>query len=205
MSWPIVHVSCVVEGHGERQAVPALIRRVAEAHERVAMVAQPIRFQRSRLVKEDELNRAVTLAALRLGGPGGVLVLIDADDDCPAVLGPRMQAWVSRARPDIAVAVVLAKVEFEAWFLAATDSIAGRRGLCTPLTPPVNPEAVHDAKGWLSRHMEGTRQYSETLDQAALAAVFDLDAARRADSFDKCYREIRRLLGITGGTPAISR
>ena len=42
--------------------------------------------------------------------------------------------------------------------------------------------------------MGSGRNYIETLDQPALAARFDLDLARRADSFDKCYREIIRLL-----------
>ena len=31
-------------------------------------------------------------------------------------------------------------------------------------------------------------------DQPALAALFDIEQARRADSFDKCYRDIVRLL-----------
>jgi hypothetical protein len=38
------------------------------------------------------------------------------------------------------------------------------------------------------------RTYVETEDQAALTAVFDLDMARRADSFDKCYRAVSTLL-----------
>src|SRR5579859_3423474 len=134
MSWPFVQVSCVVEGHGEREAVPTLIRRIGHAHQVIANVSQPIRISRSRLVKKDELEKAVTLAAMRLTGPGGVLVLVDADDDCPAELGPQMLAWA--AGGNLPVSVVLAKVEFEAWFLAAATSIAGHRGLCKPLVPP---------------------------------------------------------------------
>jgi hypothetical protein len=38
------------------------------------------------------------------------------------------------------------------------------------------------------------RSYAETTDQPALAAIFDMEMARRADSFDKCYREIRSML-----------
>jgi hypothetical protein len=37
-------------------------------------------------------------------------------------------------------------------------------------------------------------KYREVLDQPALTALFDLSAARRADSFDKCFREVERLL-----------
>jgi hypothetical protein len=41
--------------------------------------------------------------------------------------------------------------------------------------------------------------YSETGDQPALTAVFDMDLARNAESFDKCWREIVRLLHIICG------
>ena len=40
------------------------------------------------------------------------------------------------------------------------------------------------------------QSYSESSDQPALTAIFDMNAARRADSFDKCYREIVRLLNL---------
>jgi hypothetical protein len=36
--------------------------------------------------------------------------------------------------------------------------------------------------------------YSETEDQPAPTAIFDLNAARKADSFDKCFRDIERIL-----------
>src|SRR5438094_886194 len=62
------------------------------------------------------------------------------------------------------------------------------------LRPPPDPEAVRGAKEWLSRHMPPGQPYRPTVDQPALAARFDLQAARRADSFDKCYREVVRLL-----------
>jgi hypothetical protein len=43
--------------------------------------------------------------------------------------------------------------------------------------------------------MAGSGVYSSVPDQPALAATFDMDLARqRSDSFDKCWREIERLL-----------
>jgi hypothetical protein len=44
--------------------------------------------------------------------------------------------------------------------------------------------------------MPRNRRYAETTDQAALTSVFDMQAARRADSLDECYREIVRLLSV---------
>jgi hypothetical protein len=66
-----------------------------------------------------------------------------------------------------------------------------------------NPESIRDAKGFLTRNMPGSRAYSETADQPALAAVFDIQTARsRSDSFDKCCREVRRLLDEALGQAA---
>ena len=42
--------------------------------------------------------------------------------------------------------------------------------------------------------MENKKKYHEKRDQPALTDSFDLEQARRVDSFDKCYRDIVRLL-----------
>ncbi len=92
--------------------------------------------------------------------------------------------------------MVLAKKEYEAWFIAAAESLRGQCGLPEDLAGVPNPEDIRGAKEWLSRCMPRNRRYAETTDQATLTRVFDMQAARRADSFDKCYREIVRLLTV---------
>jgi hypothetical protein len=82
--------------------------------------------------------------------------------------------------------------EYEAWFLAAAESLRGRRGLPSDLEAPATPEAFRDAKGWLGDRMP--RGYSPTADQPALTDLFDLERARRSPSFDKLVRELTRLL-----------
>ncbi len=149
---------------------------------------------KSKLLRPDELERAVELAARRIGSHGAIFIVLDSDTDCPAQLGPQLLQRAIQVRSDLPLAVVLAKHEFEAWFLAAAESLRGQRGLTKDLQPPADPEAIRDTKEWLSHRMESGRAYSETLDQPALAASFDLDIARQADSFDKCYRDIVRLL-----------
>jgi hypothetical protein len=156
-------------------------------------VTTTLRVPKSRLLKPGEMERTVDLAARTLNGSGAVWVLIDGDEDCPAELGPTLLRRACQARSDVPIAVVIAKCEFEAWFLAAAASLRGQRGLSTTAEPPPEPEAVHDAKGWLAERM-ASGHYSETRDQPAFAAQFDLHLARRADSFDKCYRDLVRLL-----------
>lgn len=145
-----------------------------------------------------ELERAVELAARRAGECGCILILLDANSDCPKELAPKVLQRAAEARRDRAIRVVLAKMEYEAWFLAAADSIAGERGIDASVVPPDEPETIRDAKGWLSARMPSGRSYRETLDQAALTAIFDLDSARTAPSFDKMWRDVSSLLWIPG-------
>jgi hypothetical protein len=194
---PPLSIACIVEGDGDVEAVPILIRRVAARVDPALsiLVRRPWRIPRSRLVRAGELERAIEGAARQVGRQGGILVLIDSDDDCPASLGPQLLDRARKTRSDLPIGVALAKREFEGWFLASAESLRGRRGLPDDLNPPPDPEAIRGAKEWLTRQMSGGARYSETLDQPALAAAFDLDqAAGRSDSFEKCLREITGLI-----------
>jgi len=86
-------------------------------------------------------------------------------------------------------------------YLAAAESLAGRRELRTNLSSPEHPESIRGAKEWLTRHMQAGRPYSPIPDQAAFAANLDLQAARRAPSFDKFYREVVRLFRDASALP----
>jgi hypothetical protein len=95
--------------------------------------------------------------------------------------------------------VVLAHREFEAWFLASIESLRGRRGIRPDAESHAQPESVRDAKGALEERMEPTRSYSETADQAALSAEFDMRATfSRSRSFRhlvSAFGELARRMG----------
>jgi len=195
-----IRIAPIVEGHGECEAVPVLIRRIAKTIDPafVPTVLHPIRIPATRIWRENckDFENSMVLAGRKLGGLGGIVVIVDSDQDdsCPATDGPRLLDRARSARDDVPIVVILAKREFEAWFLAAAASLRGKRGLPLDLNPPPDPEAIRGAKEWLSNQMPEGRIYTETDDQAALTAVFDLDAARCADSFDKCFRDIDHML-----------
>lgn len=192
----MTRIVTLVEGHGEVAAVPILVRRIAEilSPGLIVEMPRPIRVKRQRLLKDDELERAIEFAARQAGTGGRILILLDADDDCPGYLGPEILRRAKAARGDREIRVVLAKAEYEAWFLAAANSIAGLRGIDSTTTAPPNPESIRNAKGWLSNHMPAGRSYRETLDQPALTTAFDLTSARSATSFDKMWRDVSSLL-----------
>jgi hypothetical protein len=195
---PEVKIAAIVEGYGECEAVPILIRRIARTIDPgfVPKVFPPLRVPASRIMKEGEMERSVELAARKLQGQGGILVVLDCDWDncCPAMDGPALLKRAMDARGDLPIAVILAKKEFEAWFLAAAESLRGKHGLPNDLQSPARPEDIRGAKEWLSDKMPYGRSYAETTNQPAFTDLFDMSMARRADSFDKCYREIERML-----------
>jgi len=191
-----IRIVAIVTGHGEVEAVPILIRRIAQDLDPALYpeIITPIRVPESRLRKNAEIKRTVELAALKLGGNGGILIFMDCDckNCCPAKEGPKILKKARSTRRDILISVVLAKKEFEAWFIAAAKSLRGCRGLLNNLEPAPDPESIRGAKEWLSNHMNN-RCYSETTDQPAFTEKFDFNLARSSNSFDKCYREIQKL------------
>ena len=108
----------IVEGHGDVAAFPVLLRcLVAEARSWSIGIGRPIRVPRGKLVQQAGVERAVRLALLQ-PKCGAVLILFDGDRDCPAQLGPTVQAWAAAHTGELPCRVVIAHREYEAWFLA---------------------------------------------------------------------------------------
>ena len=123
----------------------------------------------------------------------------DGDDDCPAELGPAVQGWATDSARDIPSEVVIAHREYEAWFLAALDSLRGIRGIREDAEPHSEPEQPRGAKELVQQHMADRRSYREVSDQPALTAEFSLpDAYRRSRSFRKLTKSFGSLLEAMG-------
>lgn len=191
---PIVSI---VEGHGEVAALPILLRRIRDwkSPDYDVLVLPPIRVQRSRFLNRDsEFNRVLGLAAAKAGSDGWILVLLDADDDCPATLASEVLTRGRAQVPHRRLSVVMANREFEAWFIASALSLHGRRGFSfDPMKSASDSEAVRDAKGWMRNRMTHGA-YGETTDQPGFAAVMDLQQAHdRSRSFRKLCAEWQRI------------
>jgi hypothetical protein len=185
----------IVEGQSEVRSIGGLVRRMLEeVGVYDVQVARPFRVKRNQVVRDGELERAVTQAVRSRVGATGVLVLLDADDDCPAALGPALCKRCEQAT-SVPAKVVLAKKETEAWILAGIESVRDHRGIRPDALPPGDPESVQDAKRALSKWMVGSRGYVATDDQPALLSVLDLATVRRrSSSFAKFYRDILALV-----------
>ena len=186
----------IVEGHGEMQALPALLHRLA----RKANPAQPIRVNAPIRVKAgsflndaDYFRRQVALAAAKAAqAQGHVLILLDCEDDCPATLGPELPRRAQAVRAGVSMRVFLAYREYETWFIAAAASLRGQSGLPDDLVAPEDPERFRDAKGWLSERMP--HSYDPIVHQLEFTRAFDLDQALRNDSFRRLHDQVHHLV-----------
>ena len=194
----------IVEGQGDEAAVPLLLRRLQnEAQAWGLEVGRPHRKRRTQPVRKDSLQIAVRVAALR-EDCAGILVLFDADDDCPRELAPTLECWAREAAGGRPCAVVMAKREYEAWFLATIEPLRGTRGVLPDATSHPDPESPRDAKGKLERRMPPGASYSASVDQAAMTAYLDLESAyRRCRSFRKLVRAFGTLAAAAGVAPTV--
>jgi hypothetical protein len=190
-------IAPIVEGHGEVQAVPVLLRRLAQTLPAAPglQVNPPIRVKAGSFLNDQTyFYRFIELASqkARLHPKSCVLILLDCEDDCPARQGPDLLNRAQQVRPDIHFLVILAYREYETWFLAAARSLRGTSGLPADLEPPVNPESIRDAKGWLSRQMP--TGYNEPNHQPRLTAQFSFEEGKQVPSFARAFTKITEFL-----------
>jgi len=193
----------IVEGHGEVPAVPILLRKLAELMEvPYVQVGSPIRQKRSQMTQEGGLKRAVQMARSQPGCEA-ILVMFDADDDCPKLDAPRFLKWAQEAATPLPCSVVIPNREYESWFLACLESLPARSGIQPALPYDKDPEKTRDAKGELEDRFGCGFRYFEKTDQPRLTALADWGLVHaRCRSFRKMAKESRTLFVASGLRPS---
>jgi len=185
----------LVEGHGEVEAAPVLLRRLlAEAQCDVIDVGRPIRRTQSQLRSQAGIQAGVRLAFLQ-PDCAAVVILFDGEDDCPKELAAQVRTWAREIAAGKPCDVVVAYREYETWFLAAIESLRGHYGINQNAVAPAYPESRRGAKEALEEFMPADRAYSETGDQPGMSSRFDLQAAhQRNRSFRKLVKAVGDIL-----------
>jgi len=186
----------IVEGPGDQAAAPVLLRRLlGERMQRGDLgIASAINANgKGALVKKLE---AFVGYARKTPRCAAILILLDADDDCPVELGECLAKRAEIAAYDVPTVVVCANREYENWFLASDDDFEG------------NPDEFGGASGWLTNKKPHGLIYRKRRDQPGLSRRIDIEVAMgNSRSFRRLCHAVEELVqfideGEVGVTPA---
>jgi hypothetical protein len=183
----------IVEGEGDKEAVPVLVRKILTAHEihHVQLTGPQVSRDLPNVEKrfEDYLRYA-------LKSQCPILWVLDCDDKKEGVRGcpvehvknfqKRIKAMKLPSLPPLVFAFFV--YEFESLFLAEQSALKDFYQL--PPTKTIDPGAAkrRDAKGEIKKLLPKDRGYKEPIDQPKIAARLNLDVCRQV-SRDFCHLE----------------
>lgn len=168
-----VRIASVVEGHGEVQALPVLLRRIAD--ERGVFdrdIRTPHRIGRPHMTGQ-KVASAVRIQRAVVGDDGIVIVLYDSDDDDPATAVATTREHLAESSCEALVLVAVR--EYEAWLLAGIESLRGTASIAEDASFLGDPESPRNPAGKLEEQM--TESYKKTLHQARFTGRLDLEKA----------------------------
>lgn len=192
-------IVAIVEGDGDREAVPSLVRRILQQCGRydlqvmaraIVTKGKPSLLKKFKRHLQYALNDKCT----------AILVLLDADDECPRTEVGGLVLKAKSLNLNVPVAIVYAKCEYETWFICSLspgrgDGIRKRLELPAHVIAPESPETIRDAKKWLNVRMPHHRSYKGTVDQEPLTYHIELDLVHsRSRSFRRLYHAIEELV-----------
>ena len=201
-------ISAIVEGHGDEPAVRILANRMLDSQSRWDIRVQRVKNAKGKPQLMRKFENFVEYA-LYDEDCQAVLVVVDADNDCPVDLAKGLSARAAARGLQTPIAIVVPHREFEAWFIAALDESAdnpvrARLHIAPDVRCPDDPDAVGNPKGWLRRNMRRSRSYAETDDQPALADALSIElASARSRSFRRLEHALQELLAAIDGGAAI--
>jgi hypothetical protein len=187
----------IVEGHGEanrpspseQPAVVIVIKKLSQNLQCrtlfVADKAPVFRLSYSQFFHNEKFENAIRYHTI-YPDCAALLVLLDMDDHCPREKAADLTKRIrSMGALPFSVAVVCAKREYEAWFLASLESIhPGQRYAG-------DPEAPRDAKGLLKKQFG----YRQIRDQSSYTRKLDIELARvRSRSFRRLCHAVEELV-----------
>lgn len=204
-------IIAIVEGAGEESAVPSLIRRILWERLQRYDIEIPRAKVKVANGKENLIGKFEEFIEYAMeDGCAAILVLLDADEDCPVELASDLAARASALNAQVPIAIVCAKSEYETWFISSLsdsdgDGIRQRLGLSSSIICPENAESTRNAKDWLSDRMR-ERNYKPTYDQDNLTHHIAIDLAReKSRSFQRLCHAVEELVELVdAGASAVT-
>jgi hypothetical protein len=174
---------CIVEGDGEKEAVPLLLRRiVCEKFQRWETQFRPYNAHGRGNIADQAKFMRILERALREPNLEAVFIVMDSEGDCPKNLAQQLSQWVRQRNPHVPIAIVVAHQCYESWLLA---------GHCLSSQPETI--APGTAKKLIGRRMG--KPYKEMIDQPRLTAQMVIwKAFRRCRSFRRFVHAVKQLI-----------
>lgn len=189
-------LSLIVEGDGELTALPNLINRLLQKG-----------FQRYDIVPDYPKNAHTKNNLIKNGGiedfigycvkdkANAILILLDSDKECPIDIASHLHDRIFKLNLHIPVAIVCAKCEYEAWFLANLDALIQNGLLKSDASYDTTKiEEKRDVKGWLSANMPSGK-YKEVTDQLKMTRYIEFERTHELSrSFRRLMHAIEELV-----------
>ena len=193
----------ILEGLGDKRAVPELVRKLAYAHEifDLSIIPHPIMRQNiPKLRTVDELEKFITYGLMKDGD--SLLILLDCDDSCAK---DEVHVFTERVRKQNLtkkVGFAFFNSEYESFFVSCLDLIAERYPEYEWNLGDWNIDDDHEeivgAKGYISDRMKTNKSYKPIRDQAKFTSALDFDRLREKS---RSFRHLEStLLWLTGQT-----
>lgn len=197
----MLYIFPIVEGHGDERALPVLIRHLLGTKFGFYQceVLHPYRLPKGKMKQADEWAGVIGLACERLKerttdqeDAALILVVCDADDDCPVDLKNLVDGFVDIHDVNISFEFVAPQPEYETWLLASAASFVGHPD-CIDNAPHI-PDllGIRNAKGYFEQYiLKPGRFYSETVDQAKFSSLINFGLSPESNC-----RSLRRFIDI---------
>lgn len=207
-------IGVIVEGDGEVTAVPVLLYKILH-HQNCfdVFISNPKNAHGcGNLTKPGGLERFVQYAMLERECCG-VLVLLDGDTlgNCAVESAKELSERIKCLAPRVPVSIVIANREYEGWILASIESICGNPIDSEIVFPvdvlaPIDPDSINSAKGWIAARLPKNKTYKETVHQASMSRLIDVNLANgRSRSFRRLQNAVSQLLnGIAAETSEVT-
>ncbi len=202
----------IVEGQGELDAVENLLARLWKELGHAPLPWSAIRgknlLQQAGVKKYAEVVR---------GRPGCVALILlrDADDDCPKRTGPQSASWLRELGLPFPAAVTLFRREYETMFLPCLPDMAGRTlvaktgvelpGIRAGARFEGDYEGPRDAKKKVGSFFPAGHPYKPTVHQLPLTRMINLQTLRASGlpSFGTLERSLNFLAQNRGKRGAV--
>ena len=196
----------VVEGDGDVVAFPGLLNRILlKYHNRpdvlVARGKSGVVKANGRQNLEKDLGKFLQHAQNK-PNCDAILVLLDADVDCPVLLGRLLSQHCSEIGTKCPVQIVCARRSYESWFLASLATVRGKGVIPHTATIVGDAEDVPNPKQWITSLLPQGQAYKETTHHAALSSLIDVDLAEEnSRSFRRLCHALAQLLDAIDHLP----